>query len=34
MMPMGAVEEIEDNLTGGLVSDIGFAIAGEVLENQ
>jgi uncharacterized protein with gpF-like domain len=33
-MPLGAVEEIEDNLTGGLVSDIGFAIAGEVLENQ
>jgi hypothetical protein len=31
-MPMGAVEEIENNVTGGLVSDIGFAIAGEVLE--
>jgi hypothetical protein len=31
-MPLGAVEEIENNVTGGLVSNIGFAIAGEVLE--
>jgi len=34
-MPLGAVEEIEDNINGGaLVSSIGFAIAGEVLENE
>jgi len=33
--PLGAVEEIENNIDGGeLVSNIGFAIAGEVLENQ
>jgi len=33
--PLGAVEEIEDNIDGGeLVSNIGFAIAGEVLEND
>jgi hypothetical protein len=33
-MPLGAVEEIENNVTGGLVSNIGFAIAGEVLIND
>lgn len=33
-IPIGAVEEIENNISGGsLVSSIGFSIAGEVLEN-
>ena len=27
-MPLGAVEEIENNVTGGLVSDIGFGVEG------
>lgn len=31
-MPLGAVEEIENNVTGGLVSDIAISIAGEVAD--
>lgn len=31
-LPLGAAEEIENNLTGGLVSDIGFSIAGSLIE--